>query len=277
MVCSSGCNSDINTDPVQTPRAAVAFTGGKDSVLALHIVSAEFRRICKADSQAKQLVDSFQALNPVVLVSFRPLDQKDDFKAHSQEWTSKIAESLGIPLVVKGVGNVPSYEECYRSAISELARDYQVTKLVTGDIEDIGEGFMDRAVTRTGVDLVRPLWKLPRVQILDMLSQLNIDYVVTLTRLDKLPIPVSEKIVGHVITKDYLIEQFNWYDENFPTMDLKTTVDLAGEYGEMHSMVTDSPLYKFKVIFQGADKKVYDTKYGSYLYLVPRQIFSIPK
>ncbi|KAJ1815487.1 hypothetical protein LPJ56_004551, partial [Coemansia sp. RSA 2599] len=218
------------------PRAAVAFTGGKDSVLALHVVSAEFRSTCKTDPQISKFMDSVQALNPVVLVSFRPLDQKDDFKAHSQQWTQSISESLGIPLVVKGISNEPSYEECYRNAVRELARDYRVTKLVTGDIEDVGEGFMDRAISESGVELVRPLWKLPRIQVLDMLSQLEIKYVVTLTRLDKLPRPISEKLLGHSITKEYLLEQFDWHDSHFQSMDLRNTVDLAGEYGEMHSM-----------------------------------------
>ncbi|KAJ2747132.1 hypothetical protein GGI20_000746 [Coemansia sp. BCRC 34301] len=245
-------------------KAAIAFTGGKDCVLALHLVSRYF---CAASEV------SF--LDPVVLVSFRPHSDDDDFKAHKHEWVRMQAESLGLPLVVKRIGG-PDYEETYRRAIRELGADYGVTKLVTGDIEDVGEGFMDRAVTETGVDLVRPLWKMPRTQVLSLLQSLDIVYVVTLTRLDKLPLPISEQLLGHVVTHEYLLELFEWYNENHAQMDF-SNVDLAGEFGEMHSMVRSCPLFQWQVVHSAGSNMLTESQFGSYMYLSPGKLSIIPK
>ncbi|KAJ1953579.1 hypothetical protein EC988_002911, partial [Linderina pennispora] len=151
-----------------TPRrAAVAFTGGKDCVLAMHMVSSKFRQLLATPEQQAKCTGI--VLEPVVLVSFRPRDSTDDFKAHKHEWTKLQAESLGMQLVTKYIGAEPTFEESYRRGIRELHEEYGVSALVTGDIEDIGEGFMGRAVQDTNVELVRPLWKKPREEILSLL------------------------------------------------------------------------------------------------------------
>ncbi|KAJ2374490.1 hypothetical protein IW150_003075, partial [Coemansia sp. RSA 2607] len=158
----------------------------------------------------------------------------------------------------------------------ELHSDHQVTRLVTGDILDIGEGFMDRAAENTGVQLVRPLWNLPRTQVLDLLAALRIEYVVTLTHLEKIPQALSNKLLGKPITRDYLLEQFGWYDAEYAT-DVRNSVDWAGEYGEMHSMVVDCPMFSCRVVHTGSQTAVQVTPYGSYCYLVPDAINMLPK
>ncbi|KAJ2821640.1 hypothetical protein FBU31_004837 [Coemansia sp. 'formosensis'] len=250
-------------------RAAIAFTGGKDSVLALHLVSHQFRSALPPTEALAETLD------PVVLVSFRPPGDDDDFKAHKHEWVQMQAESLGIPLITLRITADPTYEESYRRSIRHLATHHQITKLVTGDIEDVGEGFMDRAVQGTGVDLVRPLWKMPRPQVLRLLHSLNIVYVVTLTRLDRLPRPISERLLGHIVNEEYLLEQLAWYDANHePLLD---AVDLAGEFGEMHSMVRDCPLFRWQIVHKNGSMCVAETKFGSYMYLSPGELCILPK
>ncbi|KAJ2776451.1 hypothetical protein GGI15_004841 [Coemansia interrupta] len=249
--------------PTPPPRAAVAFTGGKDSVLALHLVTA-FRH----------LHPTAQHLMPVVLVTFRPLDSTDDFKAHSQHWTALLAQSLGLPLVTKHIS--APFEQSYRAAIKELHRDHQVVRLVTGDILDIGEGFMDRAVQNTGVQLVRPLWNLSNDRVLDLLATVGVEYVVTLTHLDKIPRVLSERLLGRRVTREYLLEMFEWY-ERTEGRDLRNEVDWVGEYGEMHSMVVDCPMFRCRVVHSGTSTKLHETPYGSYSYLVPDEIHMLPK
>ncbi|KAJ2064700.1 hypothetical protein GGI17_000842 [Coemansia sp. S146] len=261
-----------NTDHPKVARAAIAFTGGKDSVLALHLVSHQFRSTLTTLSNTALPA----TLNPVVLVSFRPPGDSD-FKAHKHEWVQLQAQALGIPLVIKYISADPTFEESYRRGIRQLATDHRVTKLVTGDIEDVGEGFMDRAVQATGVDLIRPLWKMPRPRVLRLLQSLNIVYVVTLTRLDKLPRPVSERLIGHVVNEEYLLEQFKWYDENHESLDLAKTVDWAGEFGEMHSMVRDCPLFHCQVVHLNGSTCVTESQFGSYMYLSPGELQIVPK
>ncbi|KAJ2103150.1 hypothetical protein GGI09_000811 [Coemansia sp. S100] len=263
-------DSVTNTGHPEVARAAIAFTGGKDSVLALHLVSHQFRSTLPALSNTPLPA----TLNPVVLVLFSPPDS--DFKAHKHEWVQLQSQALRIPLVTIHITG-PNFEESYRHGIRQLATTHNVTKLVTGDIEDIGEGFMDRAVQETGVDLVRPLWKLPRTQVLRLLQSLNIIYVVTLTRLDKLPRPISERLIGHIANEEYLLEQFKWYDENHESMDLVQTVDWAGEYGEMHSMVRDCPLFYCQVVHSKASICVTESQFGSYMYLSPGELQIVSK
>ncbi|KAJ2889268.1 hypothetical protein GGI21_006639 [Coemansia aciculifera] len=135
---------------------------------------------------------------------------------------------------------------------------------------------MDRAVRDTGVELVRPLWKMPRTEVLDLLRSFNIVYVVTLTRLDKLPKPISERLLGHVSNHEYLLEQFAWYKRTFD-VDLLDTVDLAGEFGEMHSMVRDCPMFRFQVVHGNGANLVTQTQFGSYMYLEPGELRLVPK
>lgn len=236
------------------PKAAVAFTGGKDSILALHLVSVHYQTF---------LGDSYLQVDPLILVSFQPTSTTE-FKAHHQQWTSMQAASLGIQLVTKQIDAQPSFEQNYRKAIAELHDEHGITRLVTGDIEDVGEGFMDRVCVGTNVELLRPLWKLPRTQVLGMLRQLEIKYVVTLTRLDKLPRPLSERLLGNYCPLEYLLEQFKWYEEEFGD---RIEVDLAGEYGEMHTMVTECPLFTRPADIKSGRKLVYETQFGAYMYL----------
>ncbi|KAJ1935306.1 hypothetical protein EC988_008526, partial [Linderina pennispora] len=117
----------------------------------------------------------------------------------------------------------------------------------------------------------------PREEILSLLQFFGISYIVTLTRLEKLPAPISERLLGHIITHEFLLEQFAWYDSHHEPLDLLHTVDLAGEYGEMHSMVRDCPLFSVTIECEGIENKVHETKYGSYMYIEPGTLKRVSK
>lgn len=62
------------------------------------------------------------------------------------------AAALGLPHAVCTVEG-PDYEAAYRANIAALKADHGIDALVTGDIVDVCNGFMCRAVAGSGVEL----------------------------------------------------------------------------------------------------------------------------
>lgn len=69
-----------------------------------------------------------------------------------------------------------------QTSISELAKAHGIEALVTGDILDVCERFMERAVEGTGVALIRPLWGRPRLELLQAMEDRGLDMVRTALR-----------------------------------------------------------------------------------------------
>lgn len=101
---------------------------------------------------------------------------------------------------------------------------------------------MPRAVETTGVELVRPLWELPRSEILEDIWAHQFDVVISCLNTAKFDGDVDvESFVGQKLTRDLLqkVKEHN--------IKCGRDVDLAGEFGEFHTMVLDAPLFKNKI------------------------------
>jgi diphthamide synthase (EF-2-diphthine--ammonia ligase) len=163
---------------------AVSFTGGKDSVLALHLYAGYGHELIPTPA-LRTNPDENHTIG--LLVTFVPAPGPDGtikgFKAHPLEFIRAQAASLGVPHVNCTV-NAP-FLESYRDQIQQLRTQHGITTLVTGDILDVSQGFMRQAVKGTGVELATPLWQLPRVDILQAMFDLNIRSVVSCINLQK--------------------------------------------------------------------------------------------
>ncbi|GAA5807646.1 hypothetical protein MFLAVUS_001016 [Mucor flavus] len=203
--------------------AAISYTGGKDCTLALHRVKE-------------------QGIQVAVLVTFSPpLTDPKSFKAHALDIIKKQAESLGFDHTVCIIDG-PDYLASYQREIKQLRTDYGIQLLVTGDILPVCSNFMERAVTDTGVELVRPLWQQPQQELLNEMWQRGFDILVTCINLEKIPQSVLDKVQG----------QFGVGMELTQTgLDLvgkeKSDISPTGEFGELHTMVLDCPLYKNRI------------------------------
>jgi diphthine-ammonia ligase len=202
---------------------AISYTGGKDCTLALHRVKK-------------------QGIQVAVLVTFSPpLTDPKSFKAHSLDIIAKQAEALGLPHIVCII-NGPDYLASYQREIKGLSQQFGIDGLVTGDILPVCSDFMERAVENTGVSLVRPLWHQPQPELLQEMWELGFDIHVTCINQTKVPSAVLER-VKHV------------YDVGKPLTQAgldavaanKVTISPTGEFGELHTMVLDCPLYKDKI------------------------------
>lgn len=124
-------------------RVAVAWTGGKDSVLALHLIHEHMPDCVK------------------LLVTFVP-PGAGDFKAHPMPVMQAQAKELDLPYVQCAVSGQPSYLESYREQIARLHSEHGIDVLCTGDILDVCDGFMSkvrRHVVGASTESPSSLWR----------------------------------------------------------------------------------------------------------------------
>ncbi|KAI8377208.1 hypothetical protein EDC96DRAFT_255512 [Choanephora cucurbitarum] len=232
--------------------AAVSFTGGKDCTLALHKVRS-------------------QNIQVAVLVTFSPpsTDPKS-FKAHSLEIIQQQARALGIEHTVCIIDG-PDYLTSYQTQIRLLADRYGINTLVTGDILPVCSDFMERAVQDTGVALMRPLWKQSQSLLLKEMWESNFQMLITCTNSTKISADILARVehvfeVGKLLTKEGI-------DAIKHQMDSTSSFSPTGEYGELHTMVLDCPLYKSKRLEIDHEKLLE----GDFIYLKINQVRLISK
>ncbi|KAJ2963773.1 hypothetical protein NQZ79_g1199 [Umbelopsis isabellina] len=227
-------------------KAALCFTGGKDCTLALH-----------------RTIESGQYDIPL-LVTFAPANMQK-FKAHPLSVVQMQTQSLGIPHRVYLVEG-PDFLGSYQKHISGIKEEYGIDALVTGkptfhedldikslistlfqgDILDVCHNFMPRAVEGTGVELIRPLWELPRSEILEDIWKHGFEVLISCLNVTKFDTDLDvETFVGKKLSKE-LLQKVRDHNEKFGR-----DVDLAGEFGEFHTMVLDAPLFKTKIDVSG--------------------------
>ncbi|CAF1474652.1 unnamed protein product [Adineta steineri] len=85
----------------------------------------------------------------------------------------------------------------YQQRIKELWDVYKIELLFTGDILDICNNFMVHATEESGVELVRPLWGIPRNELIQELVNEGFDIVVFCVNIDKIDQTVATNLVGH--------------------------------------------------------------------------------
>ncbi|GAM24955.1 hypothetical protein SAMD00019534_081300 [Acytostelium subglobosum LB1] len=231
------------------PRAVISFTGGKDCTLALH-----------------RLNDSYDV---VALVTFAPSATRDKpFKAHPLTLVAIQAQALGLPHHTVYIDG-PNYLDSYRQQITTKLREELIVRyLITGDILDVCNNFMGRAVETTGVELVRPLFELPRQNILDDVFARNFKVIVSCANVTKFgPSFDMSTLVGQQLTPQLIQHLRDLNAERLKQQQVDgdgsggPSVDLAGEYGEFHTMVLDAPLFKHGSINIGSMVMQRDTDY----------------
>jgi diphthamide synthase (EF-2-diphthine--ammonia ligase) len=276
--------------PARQMAAAVSFTGGKDSVLALHLVSAGSRRVGLLPHLTPP------AVPPVtLLVTFSPPSR--DFKAHPLPIIQALAALLGIPHVCLDVHG-PDYLDSYRQQLRRLHTEHSITHLVTGDILDVCAGFMDRAVQGSSVQLVRPLWQWARTDVLAALQHLQIRSKISCIDLCKFEsnstrpkghaelqqqneqctehnssvscgvgadrsatCDASRKLLGRELTAELVCGPLSAAAQRFG-------VDLCGEHGEYHTLVWDAPLMRAPLRLVAAEHKVVESDGYRHAYVV---------
>ena len=189
------------------PRAALSWSGGKDSYLALH-----------------RSVSSFDVVAAVTMFN------EDGSRSRSHGLRPDVVDAqvrrLGLTHV-RGHGSWASYETGYREALHQV-RSLGVTHVIFGDIMyDSNREFPERVCAATGLIAVEPLWGEPT-------DRLYREFV--LTGADARIVTVRDNVLdaswlGRRLTLNLLAD-----------LDAAGS-DPCGEHGEYHTVVVDAPAF----------------------------------
>jgi uncharacterized protein (TIGR00290 family) len=199
-----------------TERVLFAWSGGKDSSLALH----EIHR-----------TDAYRVTTLLTTVT----EDYDRISMHGvrRQLLEKQAGSLGYPLEAVLIPKSCTNEEYEATMQGVLERwsGHGVTGVVFGDVflEDI-RAYRERNLSRIGMKGVFPLWRSDTSELAQRFINLGFKAVVTCVD--------SEVLSGEYVGRDY--------DKQF-LEELPEAVDPCGENGEFHTFVYDGPIFQERV------------------------------
>jgi diphthine-ammonia ligase len=192
-------------------RVAVLWTGGKDSCMALHQILNQGH---KADSLITFIGDRPFLCHPISLMSMQSL-------------------AIGIDHLKIKI-SAPFFQN-YREAIKAIVKERSLEGIVTGDI-DVVDSFhgpwMDDVCRGLDLELMKPLWHIDRMRYLENIMSEGVEFVFSC---------VNKKFfdkswLGRIMDKTCL--------NDLICLNRKFGIDLAGEGGEYHTMVLNSPRFK---------------------------------
>lgn len=190
--------------------AAMLWTGGKDSALALFEASRSGHDIrC--------------------LVTFAP--PQPDFLAHPLAFMKLQAEALGLPHYVLPVQE--PFAEGYEMHLRTMRNEMGIDAVVTGDIAEVGgsPNWIRERSRPVGMEVHTPLWGYDRQTLLEEL--LSHRFTVLFSCIKKRWL--TESWVGRTLDAPAIAE--------LRTVRERTGLDLCGEEGEYHTLVTDGPQF----------------------------------
>lgn len=207
-------------------RAAVLWTGGKDSALAFY----------KAHLAGYKVVS---------LLTFVPGGA--DFLAHPVSFMKYQAKAMGVPHYEIAI-NTP-FEDAYEKAIRSIREKYKIDALITGDIAEV-EGHPNWIRERSmnfDIDVVTPLWGADRYQLLTEFLSHGFRAIISCIKKGCL----TEEWLGRELDERAL--------DGLHEISAKTGLDICGEQGEYHTLVLDGPLFKKSVIIGNYSRGVNDS------------------
>jgi uncharacterized protein (TIGR00290 family) len=211
-------------------RVLVAWSGGKDSALALYEILRSGG--CEV---AALLTTVTEAYNRISMHGVRRV------------LLERQAASLALPLEIVLISAHASNEE-YESQMARVLSDYKkkgVNRVVFGDIflEDLRK-YREDNLARLEMQPIFPIWKRDTKELSGSLSKLGFKAITTCVDTHAL----GQEFVGRMIDADFLD-------------DLPKTVDSCGENGEFHSFVFDGPIFKKPIAFTIGEKVLRDDRF----------------
>jgi uncharacterized protein (TIGR00290 family) len=218
-------------------KVIVAWSGGKDSALALHEILESGRY--KVQELLTTVTRDYDRIS-IHGVRSVLLEQQ--------------ARVLGFPLEKTFISKGASDEEYEHEMLKALKRqrDIGVSSVVYGDIflEDIRK-YRERMLVKVNVDGVFPLWKKDTHALARRFIKLGFKALIA-------------SVDSEVLAKDFVGRE---YDEYFLS-DLPENVDPCGENGEFHSFVYNGPIFHERVSFTKGAKLLREKRFY-YCDLIP--------
>lgn len=198
--------------------AAVLWTGGKDSALALHEAK---RRHCQVRC----------------LVTFAP--PEPSFLAHPVSFMKLQAEALGLPHWLWPVSE--PYAAGYEAGLRWLRDSQGIDTVITGDIAEVGgsPNWIRLRSQPVGMKVLTPLWGRDRLGLLQTLLAEKFRVIFSCVKTRWLDATwVGRELDPAAIAGLRALRELNG-------------LDLCGEEGEYHTLVTDAPGFKHSLPVTG--------------------------
>ena len=190
-------------------RFVLSFSGGKDSILALH-------RMLEAGHEAAAL-----------LVMFRREQERSWVHGIDREILNATADALHLPLLCCDA-DAQTYERDMENCLRTARERFKAEACVFGDIDIPEHRAWDEArCAAAGIQAYLPLWGCDRKE--NVLEAVKLGYrcVIQCVRRGVLP----QSFLGRPLSFE-LLEEMAAYG-----------IDLCGENGEYHTIVVDGPLF----------------------------------
>jgi uncharacterized protein (TIGR00290 family) len=195
-------------------RAAISWSGGKDSCAALHRTHADYDFVCMItmfDEPAER--SRSHGLRPEVLAAQ--------------------ADRLGLSRVT-GRCTWQTYDAAFAEVLRQVKAD-GVTHVIFGDIMfDEHRRWAERMCEAAGLTAVEPLFGLSTVMLFEEWTASGADAVIVTARAELL----DETWLGRPLRRD-MLDAFTHLG-----------VDPCGERGEYHTVVTNSPLFSRPLVLE---------------------------
>jgi diphthine-ammonia ligase len=200
------------------PRAAISWSGGKDSCAALHRTHADYDVVAMVTMCDETIERSrSHGLRPEVL--------------------DAQAERLGLRRVWRGC-SWPTYNVAFADALGELTRD-GITHVIFGDILfDEHRRWAEQLCAPHGLTAVEPLFGSSTTALFHEWIASGADAIIVTARADCL----DSTWLGRPLRRETLGE----------LTDLG--VDPCGERGEYHTVVTNSPLFSRRLMLEHGER-----------------------
>lgn len=196
-------------------KIVASWSGGKDSCFALY----------------KALNEKHDVMS---LLTFMQSETTTNFHGLNAKLLDAQAQALGISLV-KPVTTPETYERQFKDALHQF-KIQGAEGLLTGDIYEVAgheERWLERVCREVGLQPIRPLWMGDTRQLLQ--DFINAGFEATVVRTKNSVI--GEEWLGRQLNQRFLHE----------ILKLKN-VDPCGEGGEYHTVVTDGPIFKNRIL-----------------------------
>lgn len=212
----------MKNSPVCSPKAAVAWTGGKDCALAFY----EARQMGYAVTR---------------LVTFVP-DQAE-FLAHPVGFMKIQAEAMNLPHQTIIIHE--PFRDGYEQTIRSLKKQHGIEVLVTGDIAEVDghPNWIRECSQGSGVEVVTPLWGRGRDELMSRLIEQKFQVIFSCVK-------------KPWFTDDWLERELNTESlQQLRVIRAETGLDLCGENGEYHTLVLDGPIFNKSIQMDSCEKR----------------------
>jgi diphthine-ammonia ligase len=190
--------------------AAMLWTGGKDSSLALFEAGQNGYCVRR-------------------LITFAP--PEPDFLAHPLQFMKLQAQALGLPHYVLPVRE--PFDEGYETHLRKIRDEMGIDAVVTGDIAEVGgsPNWIRERSRPIGMEVHTPLWGRDRGALLEQLLIHEFDVLFSCVKTRWL----AESWIGRKLDERAIAD--------LRAVRERTGLDLCGEEGEYHTLVTSGPQF----------------------------------